>query len=111
MALFLFTHLRSMHVTKTSETHSQTEQPKSTAPSSRSSRKSILALSVFTVGLNATAAVYTLSPSDFALPDVGSLAELLPQQKASQSNTGSGCRRVEGYSVGPAAARCLAARE
>lgn len=81
MAPFLFTHLRSMHVTKTSETHSQTEQPESTAP--RSSRKSILALSVFALGLNATAAVYTLSPSDFALPNVSSLAELLPHQKAS----------------------------
>ena len=80
---FLFTHLRSMHVTKTSETQSQTEQPESTAPSRRSSRKSILALSVFALGLNATAAVYTLSPSDFALPNVSSLAELLPHQKAS----------------------------
>ncbi len=70
-------------MTKTSETQSQTEQPESTAPSRRSSRKSILALSVFTLGLNATAAVYTLSPSDFALPDVSSLAELLPHQNAS----------------------------
>jgi hypothetical protein len=49
----------------------------------KSSRKSILALSVLALGLNATAAVYTLSPSDFALPDVGSLAELLPHQGAS----------------------------
>jgi septal ring factor EnvC (AmiA/AmiB activator) len=67
-------------VTKTSETQSQ--QLESAAPSKRSSRKSILALSVFALGLNATAAVYTLSPSDFALPNV-SLAELLPHQKAS----------------------------
>lgn len=72
-----------MHVTKTSETQSQTEQTESTAPSRRSSRKSILALSVFALGLNATAAVYTLSPSDFALPNVSNLAELLPHQKAS----------------------------
>jgi len=72
-----------MQVTKTSETQSQTEQPESTAASGRSSRKSILALSVFALGLNATAAVYTLSPSDFALPDVRSLGELLPHQKAS----------------------------
>jgi septal ring factor EnvC (AmiA/AmiB activator) len=72
-----------MHVTKTSETQSQTEQGESTAPSRRSSRKSILALSVFALGLNATAAVYTLSPSDFALPNVSNLAELLPHQKAS----------------------------
>jgi uncharacterized coiled-coil protein SlyX len=71
-----------MHVTKTSETQSQTEQPESTAPSRRSSLKSILALSVFALGLNATAAVHTLSPSDFALPNV-SLAELLPHQKTS----------------------------
>jgi uncharacterized coiled-coil protein SlyX len=66
-------------MTKTSETQSQTEQPKSTTPSGRSS----LALAVFAVGLNATAAVYALSPSDFALPNVGILAELLPHQKAS----------------------------
>ena len=49
----------------------------------KSSRKSILALSVFAIGLNATAAVYTLSPSDFALPDVSSLAELFSYQNAS----------------------------
>jgi septal ring factor EnvC (AmiA/AmiB activator) len=72
-----------MHVTKTSETQSQTEQPKSTAPSRRSGRKSILALSVFALGLNAAAAVYTQSPSDFALPNLSSLAELLPHQQAS----------------------------
>ena len=66
-------------MTKTSETQSQTEQPVSTTPSRRSS----LALAVFAVGLNATAAVYALSPSDFALPNVGILAELLPHQKAS----------------------------
>jgi len=78
-----FVHLRSMHVTKTSETQSQTEQPKSTAASKRPTQKSILALSVFALGLNATAAVYTLSPSDFALPNVSSLAELLAHQKAS----------------------------
>ena len=66
-------------MTKTSEKQSQTEQPKSTTPSGRSS----LALAVFAVGLNATAAVYALSPSDFALPNVGILAELLPHQRAS----------------------------
>jgi uncharacterized coiled-coil protein SlyX len=52
-------------------------------PSRKSSRKPIFALSVFALGLNATAAVYTMSPSDFALPDVsGLMAELLPNQKA-----------------------------
>jgi len=52
-------------------------------PSRKSSRRSILALSVFALGLNATAAVYTLSPSDFALPNVsGLMAELLPNQRA-----------------------------
>ena len=70
-------------MTNTSETQNQTEQPESTAPTRRSSRKSILALSVFALGLNATAVVYTLSPSDFALPNISSLAELLPHQKAS----------------------------
>jgi septal ring factor EnvC (AmiA/AmiB activator) len=72
-----------MHVTNTSETQSQIEQPESTAPSRRSSRKSILTLSVFALGLNSAAAVYTMWPSDFALPNVSSLAELLPHQKAS----------------------------
>jgi hypothetical protein len=52
--------------------------------SRKSGRKSILALSVFALGLNATAAVYTLSPSDFALPNVsGLMAELLPHESAS----------------------------
>jgi uncharacterized coiled-coil protein SlyX len=74
-----------VHVTKTSETQSQTEQPESAAPSRQSRRKSILALSVFALGLNATAAAYTLAPADFALPNVSSLAELLPHQKASDS--------------------------
>jgi uncharacterized coiled-coil protein SlyX len=72
-----------MHVTETSEIQSQTEQLEPAAPSKRSGQKSILALSVFALGLNATAAVYTMSPSDFALPNVSSLAELLPHQKAS----------------------------
>jgi hypothetical protein len=53
------------------------------APSKQSSRKSILALSVFALGLNATAAVYTLSPSDFVFPNVsGLVAELFPDQRA-----------------------------
>ena len=62
---------------------SDAKQLDALAPTRKSRRKSILALSVFALGLNATAAVYTLSPSDFALPNVGSLAELLPHQKAS----------------------------
>ena len=94
-APFLFTHLRLMHVTQTSEKQSQTEQLESPAPSKKSSRKSILALSVLAIGINSTAAVYTLSPSDFALPNVSdfalrsinSLAELLPHQKASDPIT------------------------
>ena len=72
----------------TSETRSKAEttdrQLDSVLPSRKPGRKSILALSVFALGLNATAAVYTQSPSDFALPNV-SLAELLPHQKASDS--------------------------
>ena len=72
-------------MTQTSETQSQTEQPESAAPSRQARRKSFLALSVFALGLNATAAAYTLSPADFALPNVSSLAELLPHQKASDS--------------------------
>jgi len=70
-------------VTNTSEKQSQTEQPESTAPTKKSSRKSVLALAVLALGINSTAAFYTMSPSDFALPDISSLAELLPHQKAS----------------------------
>jgi uncharacterized membrane protein len=66
-----------------SQMQSQFEQLMPAAPSKKSSRKSILALSVFALGLNAAAAAYTMSPSDFALPDVHRLvAELLPHERA-----------------------------
>ena len=74
-----------MHVTKTSETQSQTEQLEPASPSRRSSRKSILVLSVFALTINSTAAIYTMPSFDIPLqlPNVSSLAELLPHQKAS----------------------------
>jgi len=78
-----------MHVTTTSEKVSQAEQPETSAPIKKSSRKSVLALAVIALGINTTAAVYTLAPSafalpnDFALPSISSLAELLPHQQAS----------------------------
>jgi uncharacterized coiled-coil protein SlyX len=71
-----------MPVTKTSEAQTQTEQLESAMPTRKTSRKSILALSVFALGLNASAAVYTMSPSDFALPNVGNLAALLAHESA-----------------------------
>jgi hypothetical protein len=71
-----------MPVTKTSEVQTQTEQLESATSTGKTSRKSILALSVFALGLNAAAAVYTMSPSDFALPNVGNLAALLPHESA-----------------------------
>ena len=78
-------------MTATSEKQGQTEQPVSTAPTRKSSRKSILALAVLALGINSTAAVYTMAPSDFALPnisdfalpDISRLAELLPHIKVS----------------------------
>ena len=76
-------------MTKTPEEQSQSEQPASTAstastaPSKPSSRKSILALSVIALGINSAAAVYTMTPSDFALPNVSMLADLIPHQKLS----------------------------
>ncbi len=77
-------------MTETAEKQSQTEQPEAAAPTRKSSRKSILALSVLAIGINSTAAVYTMAPSDFTLPNISSwtdnisssMAELLPQQKA-----------------------------
>jgi len=79
-------------MTQTSEIQGQAEQLEVVAPGRTSSRKTILALSVFALGLNAAAAVYTRSPSDFALPnvsifvpDVSKFAALLPlpHEKAS----------------------------
>jgi type I site-specific restriction endonuclease len=71
-------------VTQTPETQSQAEQSEAQKPIKLSSQRSIFALSVFAIGVNAVAAAYTMSPSDFALPNVSSLAELLPHQKASE---------------------------
>jgi hypothetical protein len=75
-------------VTSTPEKQSESEQPAATAsmptaPSKPSSRKSILALSVLALGINSTAAVYTMGPSDFSLPNVSMLADLVPHQKIS----------------------------
>jgi hypothetical protein len=68
-----------------SQTRSQTEELKPAVPSMKSSRKSILALAVFALGLNAAAAAYTISPADFVLPNFsGLVAELLPQKEASK---------------------------
>jgi uncharacterized coiled-coil protein SlyX len=69
-------------VTKTSEAQTKSEQPPAAAPGKKSGQ-TILALSIFALGLNAAAAVYTMSPADFALPDVrGVVAELLPHDSA-----------------------------
>ncbi|QDP26334.2 hypothetical protein [Bradyrhizobium cosmicum] len=56
--------------------------PEAPEPIKRSSRKSILALSVCALAINGSAAVYTL-PSDFSSLNVGSLAEMLPRLEAS----------------------------
>lgn len=77
---------------KTPEAQNQNEQAAAKAPTKKSSRKSILALAIFALGINSTAAVYTLSPSEFGLPnisnlnlpDISRLAELIPQPKASE---------------------------
>ncbi|MGY8637916.1 hypothetical protein RAD15_36140 [Bradyrhizobium sp. 14AA] len=50
-------------------------------PIKRSSRKSLLALSVCALAINGSAAIYT-SPSDFQSLNVGRLAELLPRWEA-----------------------------
>ena len=76
-----------MHVDKTSEAEQHVDTPnepkqlETLASTGKSSRRPILALSIFAIGLNATAAVYSMSPSDFALPDVSVVAELLPHLK------------------------------
>jgi uncharacterized coiled-coil protein SlyX len=76
-----------MQVTKTSEAPVQTgiadKQPDS-APNKKSAGKSIMALSVFALAINGTAAIYTLPSLDITLPNFsGLVAELLPHEKAS----------------------------
>ena len=56
-------------------------EPPAPAPTKRSSRKSVLALSVCAMAINGSAAIYTL-PFDFPSPNVSSLAELLPRREA-----------------------------
>jgi TolA-binding protein len=69
-------------VTQTSETQNQTEQLEAATPGKRS--KSILALSLLAIAINGAAAIYTMPPSfKDALPNVGSLAALLPHERAS----------------------------
>lgn len=67
-------------MTNASETQSQTEQPPSAAPGRKSSRKSIVALSVLALAINGTAAIYTMPSLDIPLPDVSRLADLIPQR-------------------------------
>lgn len=55
-------------------------------PLKRSSRKSVLALSVCALAINGSAAIYTL-PSDFPSPNFSSLVELLPRREASAPKT------------------------
>jgi hypothetical protein len=75
-----------MQVTKKSETQSQAEttdkQPEAEVSSRKSHRKSILALSMLALAINGTAALYTLPSFDIS-SHIGSLAELLPHQRAS----------------------------
>jgi hypothetical protein len=74
--------LRSKSVTNTSEEQSQTNVAgKSPKPDSKFGHKTISALAIFALGLNAAAAVYT-SPSDFAWRNVSRLAELLTHKEA-----------------------------
>jgi hypothetical protein len=57
------------------------EPAEAEGPVKRSSRKSILALSICALAINGSAAIYTL-PSDFQPLNVGRLAELLPRWEA-----------------------------
>jgi septal ring factor EnvC (AmiA/AmiB activator) len=70
-------------VPNTSQAQSQTnEAGKRPGKDGRSGHRTISALAIFALGLNAAAAVYTSSPSDFVLPDVSRLAALLPHTEA-----------------------------
>ncbi len=74
-------------MTKTSEairTETTDKRSNSAIPARKASRKSILALSVFALAINGTAALYTLPSFNITLPNVsGMVAELLPHEGAS----------------------------
>jgi len=55
--------------------------PEAPLPIKQSSRKSVLAFALCALAINGSAAIYTL-PSDFQVPDVSRLAELLPHLEA-----------------------------
>lgn len=71
-----------MQVTTTSEMQSQTEPLESAAPSRRS-RKSVLALSIFALAINGTAAIYTMPSFHIPSLNISELAQLLPHERAS----------------------------
>jgi septal ring factor EnvC (AmiA/AmiB activator) len=74
-------------VTDTSEEQTQTNAAgKSPKPDSKSGHKTIAALAIFALSLNAVAAVYT-SPSDFAWRNINRLAELLTHREAPAPQT------------------------
>jgi cell division protein FtsB len=84
-----FRFLGITQVDKTSEAEHHIDAPSELKPlhaSSlrKSSRRPILALAIFALGVDAAAAVYSMSPADFTLPDVGALAELIPLPKSSE---------------------------
>lgn len=68
------------------ESQPELEAPEAPPPIKRSSRTSVLALSVCALAINGAAAIYT-SPSDFRSLNVGSLAELLPRWETSAPKT------------------------
>lgn len=74
-------------MTNTSEEQSQTNVAgKSPKPDGRTGHKTIAALAIFALSLNAVAAVYT-SPSDFAWRNINRLAELLTHKEAPAPQT------------------------
>jgi cell division protein FtsB len=73
-------------VTNTAEEQSQTNVAgKSPKPDSKSGHKTIAALAIFALSLNAVAAVYTSSTSGFAWRNVSRLAELLTRTESPAS--------------------------
>ena len=71
----------------TSEKQDNIEQPQPTAATKPSPRKSVLALAIFALGINTSAAIVTLAPNEFNLPDLSHLAELIPLPKASDATS------------------------
>ncbi|MHC2522059.1 hypothetical protein ACVMHW_007941 [Bradyrhizobium diazoefficiens] len=84
--------------------------PEAPVPVKRSSRKSVLALSVCALAINGSGGHLYIA-GRFLVAEYRQSGRTASAPGRIRTETGSGCRRLEGYPVGPAAAHGFAAGE